>query len=92
MSAFFIKLLTRLIGLYQTYLSPDHSNLRLLFPSGVCRYQPTCSEYTRQAINRDGWRGLILGLKRLARCHPLAAGGADPLPDYRRFSSSPHPH
>ncbi len=74
------KILILLINLYQKSLSPDHGWLgRLTGP--VCRYQPSCSEYTKQAIQRFGAaRGLIIGAKRLARCHPFHASGLDPLP------------
>ena len=46
-----------------------------------CRFQPTCSEYTYQAISRYGiMRGSRLGLKRIFKCHPWHQGGFDPLP------------
>lgn len=62
-----------LIRFYQLAVSP------LTPPS--CRYYPTCSHYTYGAITRFGLaRGGWLGLKRLCRCHPFAAGGFDPLP------------
>ena len=45
-----------------------------------CKYEPTCSEYTRQAINKYGFfKGTFIGLKRILRCNPFSKGGYDPL-------------
>lgn len=60
------------IRVYQATLS------RILPPS--CRFYPSCSEYSRQAIERYGvFQGIWMGLKRLARCHPFNPGGYDPV-------------
>jgi hypothetical protein len=62
-----------LIRLYQLTLSP------LL--GQHCRYLPTCSAYTYEAIAKHGFlRGAVLGARRLLRCHPFHAGGVDPVP------------
>jgi putative membrane protein insertion efficiency factor len=63
-----------MIRLYKRFLSP-------MLPS-ACIYEPTCSVYTYQAIERYGViRGSWLGIKRISRCHPFHAGGYDPVPD-----------
>ncbi len=61
------------IRLYQRLISP-------LLPSS-CRFDPSCSEYMRQAIHKHGvLRGLWMGLGRVMRCHPWNPGGVDPVP------------
>jgi len=60
------------IGVYQWMISP-------LLPS-ACRFYPTCSQYMRDAVERYGVaRGVWMGVRRLARCHPFHAGGFDPV-------------
>ena len=62
-----------LLGFYKHRISP------WLPPS--CRFEPTCSEYMYQAIEKKGLiRGMYLGVRRLLRCHPFRAGGIDPVP------------
>jgi putative membrane protein insertion efficiency factor len=62
-----------LLRFYKTAISP--------FLPRACRYEPTCSVYAREAIERYGfWRGSRLAVARLARCHPFRPGGFDPVP------------
>ncbi len=53
----------------------------LLGPHNVCRFTPTCTEYSRQAIKKHGvFKGAWLTCKRISKCHPLCEGGFDPVP------------
>jgi hypothetical protein len=67
------KILLFLIKLYQYVISP------LLTPR--CRYQPSCSAYAEEAIQRFGIiQGSFLAIKRISRCHPFGKHGYDPVP------------
>ncbi|NEW61938.1 membrane protein insertion efficiency factor YidD [Granulicatella sp. zg-ZJ] len=60
---------------YQHYISP-------LFPPS-CRYEPTCSNYALEAIEKHGTlKGSLMAMGRICRCHPFIKGGVDPVPDY----------
>jgi uncharacterized protein len=64
-------LLIALVRAYQVVISP--------WLGSVCRYDPSCSNYMIGAVRKYGfWRGAWRGIKRIARCHPLHAGGYDP--------------
>ncbi len=73
-----VKCLLLLIRIYQNALSP-------LLPAR-CRFYPTCSEYARLSLLWHGpWRGLLLAMRRVMRCHPLGGQGLDfvPIPLYQ---------
>ena len=69
------------IRFYQRYLSLDTGIAKQLFLTDrVCRFVPSCSEYTYETVSRYGIiKGLFLGLKRIVRCHPWGKGGYDPV-------------
>lgn len=67
-----VRFVSSAISFYQRHVSP------LKKPS--CRFYPTCSEYTRQAVERYGViRGIAMGTRRVMRCHPFNPGGYDPV-------------
>lgn len=67
------KIALRLIRFYQRYISPGLGS--------NCRFYPTCSQYTYQAIEKYGvLRGGWMGARRIVRCNPFNKGGFDPVP------------
>ncbi|HZV97875.1 MAG TPA: membrane protein insertion efficiency factor YidD [Methylophilaceae bacterium] len=67
------RILIGIIKIYQLILSP--------FFGQQCRFSPTCSQYSIEAINKYGaMRGTMYTIRRLSRCHPWHAGGHDPVP------------
>ena len=68
----FTNILIKVIKVYKFLISP------LFGPS--CRYMPTCSEYSIEALKTHGFfKGLFYSLKRIASCHPWGSGGHDPV-------------
>ena len=64
-----------MIQFYQVCISP------FIGGRAACRFTPSCSEYTRQAIEKYGFlRGILLGIKRISRCRPGGGCGYDPIP------------
>ncbi|HVE44480.1 MAG TPA: membrane protein insertion efficiency factor YidD [Gammaproteobacteria bacterium] len=78
----FVLLIT-LVHIYRYLISPLLGNR--------CRFQPSCSTYALEAVRMHGsLRGSYLGIKRLLRCHPWHAGGADPVPPVHRDNNVVH--
>ena len=72
----FQQLALLLIRTYKITLSPMFA--------GSCRFLPSCSDYAAEAVRRHGaLRGTVMAVRRLARCHPFATPGADPVPGHR---------
>ncbi|MBI4550006.1 MAG: membrane protein insertion efficiency factor YidD [Candidatus Omnitrophica bacterium] len=68
-----MKVIDRIIRFYQRAISP--------WAGGHCRFEPSCSEYFRQSLERRGpLKGLWFGALRILRCQPFSAGGWDPVP------------
>jgi hypothetical protein len=71
------KLIIGLLRGYKKIVSPF---FEFLFGS-ACRFTPTCSEYTIEALEKHGTvKGLTMGIKRLSKCHPWGGSGYDPIP------------
>lgn len=69
------KILINLINFYQKHISSCLNN-----KNKKCKYYPTCSEYTKQAIEKYGaFKGCLKGFWRILRCNPFSKGGYDPL-------------
>ncbi|NKB34669.1 MAG: membrane protein insertion efficiency factor YidD [Pseudomonadales bacterium] len=74
------SVLIRLITLYQLTLS--------FLIGNQCRFHPTCSQYTKEAIEHHGSiKGSLLGVRRICSCHPWHEGGYDPVPKPEEVSS-----
>ncbi|MXW22457.1 MAG: membrane protein insertion efficiency factor YidD [Candidatus Dadabacteria bacterium] len=74
---FTVRFFVFLVRLYQRAISP-------LFPS-TCRFYPSCSAYSIEALREHGaLRGIWMTLRRILRCHPLSAGGYDPVRKKKR--------
>ncbi len=73
-----MKLIQCMIKLYQSIISP--------FIGSNCRFYPSCSQYTSEALARFGTiKGLWLASCRILRCHPWANGGYDPIPEEEKI-------
>lgn len=69
------KIMLMCIKAYQKFISPFFQ-----YKGIHCKYYPTCSEYTKQAIEKYGViKGCFLGAKRIIKCNPFSKGGYDPL-------------
>jgi len=78
--SFLSKTTIALITFYQKTVSPNHGKISTPFLAGSCKFYPTCSVYTKEAIKSKGFfRGFAKGLWRILRCGPFSYGGYDPL-------------
>lgn len=83
-SGIVVGALTLAVRTYQALLRPH-----LI---GSCKFCPSCSDYAIEALSLHGpFRGLVLSVRRLLRCHPFGPGGLDPVPPYGRAPFPPGP-
>lgn len=76
----FKSIVLKLIRLYQKTLSLDHGPLSKMYPHGFCKFRPTCSQYSYEAIEKYGViKGGVMGVWRILRCNPWSKGGGDPV-------------
>lgn len=74
------KIIIFLIVLYQKTISPDHGIFKFRHPFGYCRFYPSCSQYSKQAIEKYGiFKGGAKAGKRIIKCNPFNKGGFDPV-------------
>jgi len=74
MNKILIALVINLIKIYKKFISP--------LIGANCRFQPTCSSYCEEALNRHGFfKGLKFSFKRVLKCHPCGGSGYDPVPE-----------
>jgi len=78
------------VRLYRLVLSPAQTFL--FGPTGGCRFTPTCSVYTMEAVREHGAiAGTALAAKRICRCHPWGGCGHDPVPSKKQTEKIPDP-
>lgn len=79
------KILLKMVRLYQKYISAGRPR--------SCRYHPTCSEYMIDALTYHGaFKGSIMGIARILRCHPFVQGGIDYVPLHFTIFRNPEEH
>lgn len=75
-----IRAIVASIIVYQKTISPDHGIAMYIVRTQRCKFFPSCSDYAIQSLRQYGlMRGIMLSVKRIARCNPCCAGGYDPV-------------
>lgn len=74
------RLAVRMIKVYQKTFSFDHGPMKSMYPHGFCRFNPSCSQYGVEAIEKYGIiKGGLMTSWRILRCNPWSKGGNDPV-------------